>query len=350
VLECPICRQPYDGSVQIFVPPHPQTFDSVACAKRAAEVWGWDRDARAPIIEVVDARAQAHAASATPRQGPPAREARRLAPARRAAFASGVCLFVAGTAASIYLWAARSPDETRRAFPVAATLAAPQLVPSRPPVVARRPAVYTPRIRPATKAVLRAKQTKRTLHPVRPIIAGVSYQARSFPLPLRIKPPDGTWAGAQWTTANAHGQPAFGWASLGRLPVDNPRGLIAIETAFGPTPSVGAIVARLRSAGGEAIYGPTTRVSLAGYSGSQVDGTVIGRFGHAFVPFSPESRGAIPADSYRLDRGEKFRIIVLDVRGTRVVLFVESFKLPQREFPSFLSAANQILGSLEFPG
>jgi hypothetical protein len=123
-----------------------------------------------------------------------------------------------------------------------------------------------------------------------------------------------------------------------------------METAFGPTPSVAAILARLRSAGGGATYGKTTRVTVAGFPGWQIDGKVIGRFGHVFVPFSPRTHQASPPDSYQLDNGEMFRIIVLDVRGTRVVLFLESFKLPAKQFPAFLTAANQILESLEFSG
>ena len=126
--------------------------------------------------------------------------------------------------------------------------------------------------------------------------------------------------------------------------------MITIETAFGPTPSVAAILARIRSAGREAIYGNTTRVSLAGFPGWQIDGRTVGASGHLFIPFSPQSRRDTPPDSYALDRGERFRLIVLDVRGTRVVLFLESAKLPAKEFPAFLVTADRILGSLEFPG
>ena len=176
------------------------------------------------------------------------------------------------------------------------------------------------------------------------------YEARAFPIAIRITPPDGTWAGAQWITRNSNGRPAFGWVALGQLPVDAPRGMITIETAFGQTPSVATIVARLRSAEREAIYGKTTTVSLAGFPGWQIDGRMVGTFGHVFTPFSPESHGAAPPDSYTLDSGERFRLIVLDVRGTRVVLFLESAKLPPKEFPAFLAAANRIVESLEFPG
>ncbi len=106
----------------------------------------------------------------------------------------------------------------------------------------------------------------------------------------------------------------------------------------------------MRSAGREAIYGPTTPVALAGFPGWQIDGRMVGRSGHVFVPFSPRSRRVAPPDSYALDSGERFRFIVLDVRGKRVVLFLESVKLPAKEFPAFLATANRILGSLEFPG
>jgi hypothetical protein len=338
VLECPICRQPYDGRVQIFVPPHHETFDTVACAKRAAEVWGWDQDAPVPVIEAVDARSQAHDASVAPRRGIAALAARVLTPGQRAALATGICLLAAGTAASISLWP-RPSDETAHSSAVAAGIPHTRQAVSRPPAATRRPSIGSAQTRPAVKAT----------PPVRPITAGVRYQAASFPLALRITPPDGTWAGAQWKTSS-HGQPAFGWAAVGRLPVDNPRGLITMETAFGPTPSVATILARLRSAGGGATYGRTTRVLVAGFPGWQIDGKVTGRFGHVFVPFSRTTREASPPDSYMLENGELFRIIVLDVRGTRVVLFLESFKLPAKQFPAFLNAANQMLKSLEFPG
>src|SRR5207244_664448 len=99
----------------------------------------------------------------------------------------------------------------------------------------------------------------------------------------------------------SHGRPAFGWVAFGQLPADDPRGGISIETAFGPTPPVATILARLRSAGSAAVYGKTTRVTLAGFPGWQIDGRVVGRTEHMFVPFSPGNAGATPPDSYRLD-------------------------------------------------
>jgi hypothetical protein len=200
VLECPICRQSYDGRVQIFVPPHHETFDTVACAKCAAEVWGWDQDAWVPVIEVADARSQTHAASAAPRRRLATLAARVLTPGQQAALATGICLLAAGTAASIYSWP-RPSHVTAHSSAVAAGIPHTRQTISRPPGATRRSSLHSARTRPETKAI----------HPERPITAGVSYQAASFPLAFRITPPDGTWAGAQWKTSS-RGQPAFGWA------------------------------------------------------------------------------------------------------------------------------------------
>ncbi len=179
--------------------------------------------------------------------------------------------------------------------------------------------------------------------------AGVSYQASAFPIPLRVTPPDGTWGGAQWKTSS-HGKPAFGWAALAHGPVSKPpRGLIEMLTAFGPTPPVAAILDRLRSAGGGATFEKTTRTSLAGLLGWEIDGKVFGQFGHGFVPFTPKTGGASPPDDYKLEPGEAFRIIVLDVRGKRVVLILDSAALPADQFPAFLTSANRLLKTLKFP-
>jgi hypothetical protein len=82
-----------------------------------------------------------------------------------------------------------------------------------------------------------------------------------------------------------------------------------------------------------------------------LDGKVIGSRSQTFVPFSPERDGRTPPDMHILAPGESFRIIVLDVRGTRVVLFLESVKLGPKEFQAFLTKADHLLDqSLDFPG
>ena len=177
--------------------------------------------------------------------------------------------------------------------------------------------------------------------------AGATYQASAFPLQLRITPPDKTWAGTQWTTSS-HGQRAFGWVAFGQGPTNKPPlGLVEIETAYGTTPSAATILDRLRTAGGGATFGATTRVTIAGRPAWQINGRVYGRFGHVFVPFTPKTGGASPPDSYKLSPGEAFRLVVVDVKGKRVVLIFDSAVLPADQFPTFLDSAVKLLRSLK---
>lgn len=272
--------------------------------------------------------------------------------------AVGVGLFFGGTAASIYLWTTRD-GETRRSLPLAA--GAPYLggTLSRPPDAARAPA-HSPGTRPGAKPVPPLRPVRRpaavrrlanTIHPMRPIAASVRYEARSFPVAVRITLRDSGWAGAQWTARTTRGLPACGWIALAQLPTDSPRGMISMETAFAPTPSVGTILARLRSARREATYGRTRRISLAGFVGWEMDGRVAGGSQHVIEPFSPRGTRGTPPDAHVLGGGERFRVVVLDVRGTRVVLVLQSVKLPPKEYRAFLARASRVLDeSLEFPG
>ena len=190
-----------------------------------------------------------------------------------------------------------------------------------------------------------------------PLKAGVAYQASSFPLPLRLTVTDPSWLGAQFKTAS-HGRPAFGWVVVAHPPLDRPRGLLAIETAFGSTGSVAATIADLRYGGsslpqthlGGVEFGAPAAVKVAGYAGQQFDGQVWGKFGHTFLPFNPHVRGpASPPDANHLRAGEAFRFVVLDVRGKTVVLGFESLGLPAERFPAFLATTSRLLKSLSFP-
>ena len=171
-----------------------------------------------------------------------------------------------------------------------------------------------------------------------------------------MTPPDGTWSGAQWRTTT-RGKPAFGWAQLGQGPATAPpRGIVQLETAYAATPSVAATIARLQRGGshlpasnvGGTTFQRAAPVELAGYSGRQFDGNVWGIYGHTFVPFSASTRGASPADSYHLDKGESFRLVALNVNGKTVVLLYDNIALPAEQFPVFIASANQLLRSLTF--
>jgi hypothetical protein len=181
--------------------------------------------------------------------------------------------------------------------------------------------------------------------------ARVTYQAGSFPIALRVTPPDSTWAGSQWTTSS-HGKRLFGLVELGHpgaTATTLPSGGIAIVTAFGPTPSVRATIGRLRAGGSGVTYTAPKAVHVSGYPGIQFDGNVFGKFGHTFVPFSGVTGGASPPDHWRLDRGESFRAIALSVHGKTVLLLLESFRLPQAGFTPFVGSASRLLAGLRFP-
>ena len=162
MLECPICRQPYDGRVQVFVPPYSETFDTVECARRAAEIRGWGNNSAVSVIEFADARVLTRQERAAP-------QARRRIRGRESALAVGLGLFLAGAVTSIYL--AARPSGKAETAQVAAPTARKPTVARRPRVEHPRPAVATPgppqrKIRrPAAKTVARLQKT---LHPMRP--------------------------------------------------------------------------------------------------------------------------------------------------------------------------------------
>jgi hypothetical protein len=132
--------------------------------------------------------------------------------------------------------------------------------------------------------------------------------------------------------------------------------VVEIETAYGPTPSVAATIARLRRGGshlpeshvGGITFQAASPVKLTGYSGLQFDGHVWGIYGHTFVPFSPKTGGASPPDSFRVEKGEVFRIVALSVQDKTVVLFLDNISLPTERFPAFITSANRLLRSVAF--
>jgi hypothetical protein len=181
----------------------------------------------------------------------------------------------------------------------------------------------------------------------RPVSAGVTYAAHSFPIALRITPPDGTWLAGQWSVATTK-RGSFGYTEFMHGPPSAPNGAISMVTSPDPTPSVAASVAQLRGTAG-VTYGPPTFVRLGGFSGSQFDAHV-GPKARIFVPLSPPSHKAVyHPDGYRFDAGEVLRLIVLDVRGKTVVLLIENAALPAEQFPQFLGQAHALLASLRFP-
>lgn len=183
--------------------------------------------------------------------------------------------------------------------------------------------------------------------------AGATYQASLFPLAVRVAVPSGTWRGAQGRSlakgVTSTEQGPFGWVELYRpAPGDQASGYLAMIAAYGRAPSVAATVSGLRTRGHGATFQANTPVKVGGFSGIQFDGVITGP-NHHFVPFTPRSSAArFYPDMYTFEGTEAFRIVVLNVRGKTVVVFIESGALPADQFSAFLLKADQILKSLRF--
>jgi len=197
-------------------------------------------------------------------------------------------------------------------------------------------------------------------------LAGGTYQATKLPLPFRVTVGAG-WAGAQWKAnvwspyeierrhlrcPRACQPPYFGWAALGKggtSPSTPPRALILVMAGFSPTPSPAATLETLRTRGGGTSIGDTSTTTIGGFPGVQFDGEVTG-LRHVFVPFSPRTHKATAfPDAIETHAGDMFRVIVANVRGKAVVVFVWSGAANADAFPAFLDTATAVLGTVRFP-
>jgi len=204
-----------------------------------------------------------------------------------------------------------------------------------------------------------------------PLRAGVTYQAHAFPFPIRVTPPAAGWNAAQWKanifspeqiayrhlTCNSNPKvcapPYYGWLALGSggtNPNVPPRALILVMGGYQKTPSVAAAVRSVRTRGHGVEFEPSTPVTVAGFSGVQLDGHLTGER-HVFVPFSPRTNKAtgFPDGIEENGAGHAFRFYVLDVHGHTVVVFIGSEVLTADEFDAFLPSADAVLQTLRFP-
>jgi hypothetical protein len=215
-------------------------------------------------------------------------------------------------------------------------------------------AATSPKVRDLPQSYLFTPSGKMT-----PLHAAVGYRASLFPVAIRVTPPEPGWSGTQWRSGDEYfrggGPPHYGWVHLGRgSPTGIPQGLISIMTAYAATPSVASTVNVLRTRGRGASYEASTSVTLGAYRGVQFDGEIVSakntdHTGHYFVPFSPRSHSArYYPDEYPV-YGDVFRVIVLDVHGKTVVVYVENVALPREQFPASLTKADRILKTLKFP-
>ena len=199
-----------------------------------------------------------------------------------------------------------------------------------------------------------------------PLASGVTYRASLFPLAITVRPTDGLWRGSQWVEKNGlvdgtqRTGGTYGYVQLHHTYGRDPNGkisswglgLLTIETAAAPTRSVQATMQRLRVRLGDVRAGAVTNVRVAGFSGLSYDGQLKNGAGsiHRFVPFSSSDGSKPSTDSYKIEanygKGGPFKIIVLDVHGKTVVIYLDSFTNPAAKFPVFLGFADKLLSTM----
>ena len=195
------------------------------------------------------------------------------------------------------------------------------------------------------------------------------YRASLFPLAINLRPTDKLWEGDQYLRASGlhEGTPRKGakfafvdllhkYAKNAQGKVSNwGRGVITFEAGFAPTGSVQTTMNRLRARLGD--FQTVTAVKpsrVAGYSGLTYDARLKGGSSyHRFVPFSSSDGSQATTDSIKVEanagKGQAIRIIVLNVRGRTVAIYLRSETAPTDKFPVFLGFANRLLSRMIFP-
>ena len=200
----------------------------------------------------------------------------------------------------------------------------------------------------------------------KPLSRGVAYTASTFPLAVRVRPPDTLWEGVQLHSGK------YRFVQLHHLRAGSMLlhgvGYITLEASAGRTGSVAATVKNLHSTP-LLKSGPIKPVRVAGLAGKRFDATVVGRdigsVGISLTPFTvPYHCGFCEVvlngetqDNKFAGEGQLFRIIVAGVRGKTVVIYVESSlgdsttrnNPPTVTFPTFLPFAQKMLSALRFP-
>jgi hypothetical protein len=198
------------------------------------------------------------------------------------------------------------------------------------------------------------------------LLRGVTYEATKFPLAVRVRAPDALWNGVQlhskrfsfvqFLHLKAGNVPLHGW------------GWMTLEASTGPTGSVAETAQQLHATPGLKAA-PLKAVRVAGFRGKKFDATVVGTEsgdnGVALTPFTAPLRcgwctrtmHGETLDNKFAGEGELFQIIVIGVRGTTVVIYLESSRAdsstrnhpPTETFPTFLPYAQKLLSTLTFP-
>lgn len=168
-----------------------------------------------------------------------------------------------------------------------------------------------------------------------------AYQPSLFSPSARFTVPDNRWNGAQWVK-DSHEIVTLAWKAhhggweMAATPASKESSihtLHRLETERAAGTNVGIQIS------------PAVAVSIGSFHGWQFDGTVIGRYGHTWVPFEGVNGGK-PDNFDRIAHGVAFRVIVLTVHG-HVVFFEIDSDSPTQE-PVAFAASMKMIRSLRF--
>ena len=144
------------------------------------------------------------------------------------------------------------------------------------------------------------------------------------------------------------GAARVGWVEFGQPPRIG-KGLIQIMTSYTKTPSVAATVHSLRTRGvGARVLSVDSEGPVAGFRGLRLRRTNNWRKRTQLDSFhaADQPGNSLPRDHFSMDKGEVFRVTVLDIRGKSVVIAEETSVFPADQFPDFLATADALLSSL----
>jgi len=173
-----------------------------------------------------------------------------------------------------------------------------------------------------------------------PLKPGV-YQPSLFSPSARFTVPDARWRGAQWIK-DGHDVVVLSWKAH--------QGGWEMHSTPGSSESAASTLHRLKTERADGTNvgidtTPAVPITIGGAHGWQFDGTVIGKYGHTWVPFEGVSGGK-PDNGDRLARNTAFRIILVDVHGKVVFFEIDTGLLKQE--PVVFAASMKMIHSLRF--
>jgi hypothetical protein len=187
---------------------------------------------------------------------------------------------------------------------------------------------------------------------------------------MRIRPPDARWEGVQLQSRTFRFV-QFNHVRARNVASSDGTGLVTLEGRAGRTGSVATTIQKLHATP-KIEAGRITPARVAGFAGKSFDATVVGFDSGHYDPNAAKGISLAPfttnrhcgyctatmhgeTQDFKFEaKGELFRVVVIDVRGKTVVIYLETTGSPPKYpatqvFPTFLPYAQKMLATLRFP-